>query len=75
MSVGNPAVAISQAITEFEFHISPAFNSSRPQTGLGTVLTRSSSRRATRGSVLSRVGAPTAKPRSGIDPPRQQRTS
>ena len=75
MSVGKPAVAISQAITEFEFHISPAFNSSRPQAGLGTLPTRSSSRRATRGSALSRLGAPTASPRSAIVPPRQQRTS
>ena len=47
---------------EFEFHISPAFSSSRPQTGLGTVATRSSSRRATRGSLLSRWVPPTASP-------------
>jgi hypothetical protein len=68
-------VAISQAIIEFEFHISPAFSSSRPQTGVGTVVTRLSSRRATRGSLLSRSGSPTARSRSGIDPPRQQRIS
>ena len=52
--MGRPAVAISQAITELEFHISPASSSSRPQTGLGTVVTRSSTSRATRGSLLSR---------------------
>src|SRR5215210_5144348 len=39
-SVDTPAVAISQAIIEFEFHISPAFSSSRPHTGRGTVRTR-----------------------------------
>jgi EAL domain len=55
-SVGRPAVAISHAITEFEFHISPAFNSSRPHTGVGTVATRSSSRPATMGSLVSRRG-------------------
>ena len=59
-SVGRPAVAISQATTEFEFHISPASSSSRPHTGVGTVATRSSSRRATRGSLVSRRGPPTA---------------
>jgi len=68
-------VTISHAITEFEFHISPAFSSSRPQTGLRTVAIRSSNRRATVGSLLSRREPPTAWPRSGIDPPRQQRTS
>jgi hypothetical protein len=31
-----PARATSHAITEFEFHISPARNSSRPHTGVGT---------------------------------------
>ena len=30
-------MTISQAITEFEFHISPALSSSRPQTGVGTI--------------------------------------
>ncbi len=30
-----PPRAISQEITEFEFHISPASSSSRPQTGRG----------------------------------------
>ncbi len=42
-----PLRAISHEVTELEFHISPARSSSRPQTGVGTVGTRSSSRRAT----------------------------
>ena len=36
-----PLRAISQAVTEFEFHISPACASSRPQVKDGTVATRS----------------------------------
>ena len=31
-----PLRASSQEVTEFEFHISPASSSSRPQTGVGT---------------------------------------
>ena len=53
-SAGRRTIASSQAITEFEFHISPARSSSRPQTGRGTAATRSSSRPATRGSPVSR---------------------
>jgi len=59
-SVGRPAVASTQAIIEFEFHISPAASSSRPRTGVGTAATRSITRRATAGSVLSRRGPSTA---------------
>ena len=59
-SAGRPAVASSQAITEFEFHISPAWSSSRPQTGRGTAATWSSSRRATFGSPVSRRAPPAA---------------
>jgi hypothetical protein len=66
-SVDKPAVAISQAATEFEFHISPVSSSSRPHTGVGTVATASRSRRATRGSLVSRWGPPTAAPRSAMD--------
>ena len=39
-----PLRAISQAITEFEFHMSPVLSSSRPHTGVGTCGTRSSTR-------------------------------
>jgi hypothetical protein len=35
-SVSIPLRAITQAITEFEFHISPVPSSTRPQTGVGT---------------------------------------
>jgi hypothetical protein len=35
-----PQLAISQDVTEFEFHISPVSSSSRPQTGVGTDGTR-----------------------------------
>ena len=72
---GRPAIASSQAITEFEFHMSPVRRSSRPQTSLGTSGSRSRSRRATSGSPLRRRGPPTASPRSGITPPGRQRTS
>jgi hypothetical protein len=74
-SVGRPAAATSQAIIEFEFHISPACSSSRPHTGVGTVAARSRTRWAKAGSLVSRRGPPTASARSGIVPPRQQRTS
>lgn len=52
-----PLRATSQAITEFEFHISPICSSSRPHTGVGTCGTRSSRRRAIAGWSLSRVRA------------------
>jgi hypothetical protein len=42
----SPLRAITQAITEFEFHISPVPSSSRPHTGVGTFGTTSSTRRA-----------------------------
>ena len=61
-----PAMAIIRAIMEFEFHLSPALSSSRPQTGVGTVAVRSSSWRAAAGSLLSWRGPPTAQSRSGI---------
>jgi hypothetical protein len=68
-------MAIAQAITEFESHISPAWSSSRPQTGVGIVARTSSNLRATSGSIVSRCGAPTASTKSGMEPPRQRRTS
>ena len=45
-SASIPLRAITHAITEFEFHISPVPSSSRPQTGVGTCATSSSTRRA-----------------------------
>jgi hypothetical protein len=70
-----PAVAMSHATTEFEFHISPARSSSRPHTVAGTRVALASSRRATAGSSDKRCAPPTAWSRSGIDPPFQQRSS
>jgi hypothetical protein len=40
--VSIPLRAITHAVTEFEFHISPVPSSSRPQTGVGTCATTSS---------------------------------
>jgi Domain of unknown function (DUF3459) len=74
-STSSPVRAISQEMIEFEFHISPARSSSRPQTGVGTSGTSSSSRRARSGSSLRRCGLSTASPRSGMTPSRQRRTS
>ena len=74
-STSRPLAATSHDTTEFEFHMSPVPSSSRPQTGLGMRGTRSSSRRATRGSSVRRRGLSTASPRSGMTPSRQQRTS
>ena len=45
-STSSPLRTISHEVSEFEFHISPARNSSRPQTGVGTSGTSSSRRRA-----------------------------
>ena len=57
-STSNPLRAISQEISEFEFHISPACSSSRPQTNVGTHGTASRTRLATAGSSDSRLGPP-----------------
>ena len=67
--------ASSHEITEFEFHISPARSSSRPHTGSGTNGTRSSRRRATAGSSVSRRGLSTASATSGMTPSHQRRIS
>jgi hypothetical protein len=74
-SVGRPLRASSQAIIEFEFHISPVRSSSRPQTGLGREPTSSRRRWATTGSWLSSWGLATASLASAITPSRQRRTS
>lgn len=66
-----PSAAISQTITEFEFHISPALSSSSRHTAVSTVAKRSSSSPATRGSKVSQRGGPTVSTRWGIDPPRE----
>jgi hypothetical protein len=70
-----PLLAMSHAITEFEFHISPARDSSRPHVSVGTRGTSSSSRRARTASVVRRDGLSTASPTSGIEPFCQRRTS
>jgi hypothetical protein len=75
VSVARPLRASNQEITELEFHISPVWSSSRPQTGLGSEPTRSSSRRATSGSSLTSCGLATASSASAITPSRQRRTS
>jgi hypothetical protein len=55
--------------------MSPVSRSSRPQTGVGTCGTRSSTRCAHARSSLNRRGLPTASPTSGICPSRQRRIS
>jgi hypothetical protein len=70
-----PLLAMTHAMTEFEFHISPVFNSSRPHTGVGTNETTSRTRRARASSALNRCGLSTASATSGIRPPRQSRIS
>jgi hypothetical protein len=47
-SVSRSAAAINHAMRELEFHISPAFSSSRPQTGRGADSTSASSHHLTR---------------------------
>ena len=74
-SGSSPERPSSQAVSEFEFHISPVASSSRPQTGVGTCPARSSSRRASAPSPLNRRGLSTASATSGIVPPGQRRTS
>ena len=64
-STWSPLRAISQEINELEFHISPAWLSSRPQTSVGTAGTRSRTRCATNGSSVSCCGLSTASPMSG----------
>jgi hypothetical protein len=53
-STSSPLRARSQEMVEFEFHISPAASSWRPQTGVGTCWASSSSRRASSDSSLRR---------------------
>ena len=53
--MSRPLRVISQEMSEFEFHISPVRSSSRPQTGVGTWGTSSSSRRARSASALRAV--------------------
>jgi len=70
-----PAPSSSQATKEFEFHISPACSSSRPQTGVGAAGISASSLPVVSGSAVSRRGLSTASARSGIVPFRRQRSS
>lgn len=66
---------MSQEITEFEFHISPAPSSSRPQVARGTDGAGAIIRRARAASSPRGAGLSTASSASGITPPLQQRTS
>ena len=59
-STSRPLRVISHEITEFEFHISPAADSSRPQTGVGMVGRRSRIRCANATSSDRAVSATTA---------------
>ena len=74
-ATSSPARVITQLIMEFEFHISPAPSSSRPQTGVGTEAMKSSTRWASAGSSLRSRGLSTASATSGMTPLRQRRTS
>jgi hypothetical protein len=74
-SASIPLRAITHAITEFEFHISPVPSSSRPHTGVGTHGTTSSKRRANCSLSLRRLGLATASATSGMWPPGQSRIS
>ena len=58
---------------ELEFHMSPVYSSSRPQTGVGTDGTKSSTRRAPCGSSMTWRGLSTASATSGMKPSRQRR--
>jgi hypothetical protein len=69
-----PARSSSHATIELEFHMSPAPNSSRPHTSVGTSGTSARRRAATAGSSESRRGLPTASATSGMAPSRQRRT-
>jgi hypothetical protein len=62
-------------VSELEFHISPVRRSSRPQVTVGKHGTRSSSRRASAASWLSRLGLATASDASGMVPSCHRRTS
>ena len=74
-SASIPLRAITQAITEFEFHISPVPSSSRPHTGVGTCATTSRRRRARRSSPVRCRGLSTASATSGMCPSRHRRIS
>lgn len=75
VSTDIPLRVTSHAITEFEFHISPIPNSSRPQITTGTDAAKLRRRCAISGSSLKRCGLATAAPTSGMTPFRQHRTS
>ena len=62
-------------ITEFEFHISPVWRSSRPQTRGGTDGTKSRICVARSRSFVTRAGLETASATSGMTPSRHRRTS
>ena len=65
-AVSWPLSARSHEVNELEFHISPAWSSSRPQVEAGNAPTRSSTRWAMSRSELRRSGLPTASAMSGM---------
>jgi len=69
-----PAEESSHDVREFEFHISPASNSSRPHTGVGADGTSSRIRSAVADPSLTRIVA-TAAAASGMTPPIHRRFS
>ena len=60
-----PLRVSAQDTTEFEFHISPVWNSSRPHTGVGISSRTSSTRRAQTSELDTRTGLPIAAPDVG----------
>jgi hypothetical protein len=70
-----PARVSNHEITEFEFHISPVWCSSRPQTSGGTDGTKSRTCEARARSSATRTGLATASATSGMTPSRHRRTS
>ena len=70
-----PPVVSDHETTEFEFHISPAESSSRPQTGVGTRRTASSTSRAVSSLSVRSRGLSTASAASGMLPASHTLTS
>jgi hypothetical protein len=75
VAMSTPLHASTHDTTEFEFHISPVSNSSRPQTGVGMHGNRSRTWRAKLTSSVNRTGLAIASCMSGMRPSRQRRIS
>ena len=71
-STSTPLRARSHDVSESEFHMSALWNSSRPQTGLGTSGTRSRIRWARASSAATLTGLATASLASAIEPSRHR---